>query len=93
MVNPDFSGNFEGFKIEIMDGDSSVILEKIDHPAFSDVINILPGLLVATYETEFPFKWGNLEYGFAINLINKVDSNGRLYVNFTNSWIIENDDC
>lgn len=52
MVNPDFKGDFDGFKIEIMDGDSSIILEKIEYPAFSDSITILPGELSATYYAE-----------------------------------------
>ncbi len=42
MVNPKYSGTFIGFKIEIMDGDSSIILEKIDFPG-NIVIN--PGVL------------------------------------------------
>jgi hypothetical protein len=29
MVNPNYSGDFEGFKIEIMDGNSSIILEEV----------------------------------------------------------------
>ena len=42
MVNPNFSGDFEGFKIEIMNGDSSIILEKIE---FTGTLTILPGEL------------------------------------------------
>lgn len=49
MVNPDFSGDFNGFKIEIMDGDSSVILEKVEYPTFGDTVTVQPGDLVATY--------------------------------------------
>lgn len=86
MVNPNFEGDFSGFKIEIMDGDSSIILEKVEYPAFSDTITILPGLLDASYTRDAAFKLGNITYGFAINLVNEVDNNGRLYVNFTNDW-------
>ena len=55
MVNPNFSGDFKGFKIEIMDGDSSIILEKIE---FLGTVTVLPGELVATYEADAAFKWG-----------------------------------
>lgn len=40
MVNPNFSGDFNGFKIEIMNGDSSVILEKVEYPTFSDTVTV-----------------------------------------------------
>lgn len=93
MVNPDFKGAFDGFKIEIMDGDSSIILEKIEYPTFSDSITILPGELSATYYAEEPFKLGTLDYGFQINLVNKVDSNGRLYLNFTSDWTMIDETC
>jgi len=70
IVNPNFSGDFEGFKIEIMDGDSSVILEKIEFPG---TVTVLPGLLTSTYKAEAAFKWGYIDYGFEINVVNKVD--------------------
>ncbi len=40
MVNPLYSGTFSGFKIEVMDGDSPIILEKVE---FLGNIIILPG--------------------------------------------------
>jgi hypothetical protein len=39
MVNPIHSGSFSPFKIEVMDGESSIILEKIE---FLANITILP---------------------------------------------------
>ncbi len=42
MVNPSYSGTFQGFTVEILDGDSSIILEKKD---FLGNILIYPGEL------------------------------------------------
>lgn len=47
MVNPNYSGVFSEFSIEIMDGDSSVIKEKID---FIKAITVDPGTLQYVYE-------------------------------------------
>lgn len=49
MVNPHYSGVFEEFRIELMDGDSSVVKEKID---FIKAITVDPGDLEFTYEEE-----------------------------------------
>lgn len=46
MVNPSYSGLFKGFTVEILDGDSSIVLEKID---FSGDVYIYPGLLSVNY--------------------------------------------
>lgn len=81
MINPSFAGTFEGFKIEIMDGDSSIVLEQIE---FSGALTIQPGLLTGTYKADAAFKWApDMSYGFMINLVNQVDENGKLYLKFT----------
>ena len=46
MINPDFSGFLNGFTIEVLDGDSSIVLEKVDFPGN---VEILPGELTAIY--------------------------------------------
>ena len=46
MVNPAFSGNFVGFAVEIMDGNSAIVKEK---SVFDGNIQILPGLLQIEY--------------------------------------------
>jgi len=42
MVNPDYSGILQGFLIEVMDSDTSIILEKV---LFPGNVQILPGVL------------------------------------------------
>ncbi|KRW99610.1 hypothetical protein PPERSA_03411 [Pseudocohnilembus persalinus] len=94
MINPSFAGTFEGFKIEIMDGDSSIVLEQIE---FSGALTIQPGLLTGTYKADAAFKWApDMSYGFMINLVNQVDENGKLYLKFTtgtDQWGLWSKNC
>ena len=90
MVNPHFSGIFEGFKIELMEGDSSIIRESI---SFSGNVEIYPGKLLISYESLDNFKWAQENYIFKINLINPVYSTGRIFLNFTQDWFLSNPNC
>jgi hypothetical protein len=49
--------------------------------------------LEPTYEAEAAFKWGYLDYGFKINIVNKVNEHGRLYLNFTDDWGYNSETC
>lgn len=90
MVNPGYSGTFNGFKIEIMDSDSSIVLEKIE---FNGGIVITTGDLLASVIQDDKFRISNTKYAFFINLINPVDQHGKLFINFTNEWTFNTNNC
>ncbi len=54
MVNPAFSGIFSGFEIEILEGDSTIVLEKA---VFQGNVEIFPGELTVTEKAGNYFKW------------------------------------
>lgn len=39
------------------------------------------------------FKYSNTSYTFFINLVNRVENYGKLYINFTNDWNFYYDNC
>ncbi|KAL4505423.1 hypothetical protein ABPG72_002485 [Tetrahymena utriculariae] len=90
MVNPSFSSIMQGFKIEILEGLSSIVLESVTFPGN---IEILPGNLKATYVSDDQFKWSTTNYYFFVNLINPVYLGDRLYFNFTSDWNIFQPNC
>lgn len=90
MVNPDYSGILQGFLIEVMDSDTSIIKEKIE---FAGNVQILPGVLNASYESENNYKRATAKYAFFVNLVNRVEKTGRLYINFTNDWTLAEQNC
>ena len=91
MVNPNFSGLFSGFKIEVMSGDSSIVSEKVE---FLGNVNILTGLLAVSYQSDNTFKWAKeAKYALLINLVNKVDSFGKLYITLSNAWTFNFKTC
>ncbi len=74
MVNPNYSGSFSGFKVEVMQGNSVVISEKA---TFVGSLSIQPGTLQVSYSANNSFKLSPHTVSlFYINLINPVDSNG-----------------
>ncbi|EGR31412.1 hypothetical protein IMG5_110280 [Ichthyophthirius multifiliis] len=90
MINPDFSGIMQGFKIEVLELDSSLVLEKVE---FGGNIQIEPGIMKISYISSDSFKWSKSLYSFFINLVNPVGSNDRLYLNFTNEWKLNAKNC
>jgi len=79
MVNPPFSGKFKNFIIEIFDGNSPIVVEKY---VISSEIEIFSGDLLVELIPSNLFRLSGAKYGFNINLINKVDSNGKLIIDF-----------
>lgn len=73
MLNPSYSGTFSGFKIEIMQSDSSVILEKYE---IVDGVEIDPGNLTVKISQENKFRLSSNRYTFFINLVNPVYQSG-----------------
>lgn len=90
MVNPTYSGEFSGFKIEIMDSDSSVILEEFE---ISDGVKIEPGNLTARVDQENCFRSSRNKYTFFINLANPVFRSGQLFIQFNGSWSFQRSNC
>lgn len=90
LVNPGYSGLFNGFKIEIMDGDSSIVLEE---KSFDGGITINTGDLIASVLQDDKFRISNTKYAFFINLVNPVDENGKLFINFTSAWTLNTENC
>ncbi|KAL4456526.1 hypothetical protein ABPG74_000633 [Tetrahymena malaccensis] len=90
MVNPYYSGFMQGFAVEVLQGNSTIVLEKAYFPGN---IEIYPGLLNITYQGNDNFKLSNTTYAFFINLVNPVDSSGKLYINFTKDWYLFSPNC
>ncbi|KAL4456555.1 hypothetical protein ABPG74_000662 [Tetrahymena malaccensis] len=90
MKNPNFSGIMQGFTIEILQGTSTVVLEKI---LFPGNIIISPGQPAISYVSSDQFKYSNSTYSFFINLVNPVYAGDKLYINFTSEWFLFNPNC
>ncbi|EAR88802.2 hypothetical protein TTHERM_00262980 (macronuclear) [Tetrahymena thermophila SB210] len=90
MRNPNFSGIMQGFTIEILQGTSTVVLEKIQFPGN---IIISPGQPTISYVSSDQFKYSNSTYSFFINLVNPVYAGDKLYINFTSEWFLFNPNC
>ena len=60
-MNPLYSGILTGFKIEILDGTSSRILEKI---YFNGNVLITPGILAVSVDRPNDYKLANTTYKF-----------------------------
>jgi hypothetical protein len=91
MVNPNYAGDFSGFVIQVMNGDSPIVQEKI---SFQATQTIQPGLLSVAVVPENRFKASlNVSYAFYINLRNPVDDHGQLRIAFTPQWTLINANC
>ncbi|KAL4505422.1 hypothetical protein ABPG72_002484 [Tetrahymena utriculariae] len=90
MRNPNFSGIMQGFTIEILQGSSTVVLEKIYFPGN---IIISPGQPTISYVSSDQFKYSNSTYSFFINLVNPVYAGDKLYINLTSEWFLFNPNC
>lgn len=103
ILAPGFSGTQRGFMIEIMQGTSPVVLQRI---SFNGDIYIAPGTPRFYFYSYFAlffysftvtpnilFKSSYATYTFKILLANRVPSNGALFLNFTSDWILYSQNC
>ena len=88
--SPSFSGMQRGFKIEILQGNSPVVLHRL---SFNGDIYIAPGTPAFTITPSVLFKSSYATYKFKIFLANRVDSNGALFLNFTSDWNLNSSNC
>lgn len=90
VVSPPFSGIQRGFTIEVLQGTSPVVLQTI---SFNGDIYIPPGTPSFTVNPNILFKAAYATYTFTINLANRVDQNGALFLNFTSDWTLYSSNC
>lgn len=90
MKNPSFSGLMQGFTIEILQGTSTVVLEKVD---FAGNILIQPGQPTISYNSSDSFRESNSTYYFNVNLVNPVSYGDKMYLNFTSEWTLFEPNC
>jgi len=88
--SPSFSGVQRGFTIEILQGNSPVVLHRL---SFNGDIYIAPGTPTFSVTPNVLFKSAYATYKFTILLANRVDSNGALFLNFTSDWNLYSSNC
>jgi len=90
IVNPRFSGVYEGFYLEIIEGNSSNVVEKV---SLSDKVLIEPGLMKAQVRQSNSFTDQTSFYRFDINLKNGLLMNEELHIQLPPEFTSMDEKC
>lgn len=90
VTSPPFSGTQRGFLIEVLQGNSPIVLQRI---SFNGDIYISPGTPSFTVTPNALFKSAYVTYTFKVLLANRVSSNGAIFLNFTSDWVLYSPTC
>lgn len=90
IVTPSFSGLMQGFRIELMQGVTPIVLESID---FDGNIEILPGKINVTVERSDNYKMSNTSYTYVLFGEHPLDSDGKIEFVFSKEWNFWQNNC